>query len=201
MRWTTLFDIADAPIPWIALLRDFAASAVCLFIAYRFLRYGWPPRRPAADDSTDSDLDGGTLRAMVSLLAGDTAGHVAGAVATFLRVALPRLAGLLVLTGGIVIFVSDVADYHFLLKSVRENAVSTVEGPVRNLKSYPKGEHMDVGAVHFDYSDFDATFAFHNGALYGGPMRENLYVRIRYIRDSGRQGSGNRVVHIDVRRP
>ncbi len=200
MRWTTLFDIADAPIPWIALLRDFAASAVCLLIAYRFLRYGWPPRRPAADDAAGLEMDGGTPRAMVSLLAGDTAGRVVGAVATVLRVTLPRLVGLLFLTG-LIIFVGDVMDHHFLLKSVMENAVGTVEGPVRNLRSYPKGEHMDVGAVHFDYSDSDATFAFHNGTLNGGPMRENLYVRIRYVMDSARRGSGNSIVHIDVRQP
>jgi hypothetical protein len=60
-----------------------------------------------------------------------------------------------------------------------------VEGRVENFHPMPSGGHdterFDVGDVHFEYSHWSVSQGFNQDVTVGGPIREGLYVRIRYV--------------------
>ena len=69
-----------------------------------------------------------------------------------------------------------------------------IEGTVENFDPMPssghKRESFTVKGVRFEYSDFLITPGFNNATSLGGPIKENLPVRISYI--------GNTILKLEV---
>ncbi|MBD1575662.1 hypothetical protein HC723_04240 [Vibrio sp. S11_S32] len=75
-----------------------------------------------------------------------------------------------------------------------EGNYEIVEGIVENFEPMPyeghQSESFTVNGIKFKYSDFRVTSGFNNTKSHGGPIRENLPVRISYI--------GNTIIKLEV---
>lgn len=96
-----------------------------------------------------------------------------------------------------------VRDHMRALKAARSPETPSVEGWVQDFNPAPYGGHVDeaftVDGVRFAYSDYVVTGGFRQTASHGGPVREGIYVRIRYIPGySGTLYGGNLIVRLEV---
>jgi hypothetical protein len=80
-----------------------------------------------------------------------------------------------------------------------------VEGVVEDFHPAPYEGHQDesfsVGGVRFAYSDYAITGGFRQSSSHGGPIRQGLVVRIRYIPRGSTDLSGrptNLIVKLDT---
>ena len=92
------------------------------------------------------------------------------------------------------VFGATFAEWHAGCAAIRENRASMVEGRVENFVPMPFEGHAEerftVRGVSFSYSDYTMGSAFKNTSSHGGPIRPNLYVRIRY--------RGNSILKLEV---
>jgi hypothetical protein len=72
--------------------------------------------------------------------------------------------------------------FNNFVRAYREGRYVVVEGTVDNFMSLNKFGHgkesFDVNGRHFTYSDFIDTPGFHKAAMFGGPIRSGMRVRI-----------------------
>jgi len=83
---------------------------------------------------------------------------------------------------------------------VASTETSLVEGVVRDFSPGEflghKQESFWVNGVRFAYQDDVYTGGFNHDAGRGGPMREGLFVRIRYVPSA--QPYGNLILHLEI---
>jgi hypothetical protein len=74
--------------------------------------------------------------------------------------------------------------YFAVRAALRDGATRVVEGVVAEFHAMPRHGHdterFVVQDLHFRYSDYSVSPAFHNSSSHGGPIRDGLYVRIHY---------------------
>jgi hypothetical protein len=91
-------------------------------------------------------------------------------------------------------FVTTYSDYRTAASASRTGRVGVVEGRVSNFKPMPASGHaMERFCVQgqcFEYSDFVITAGFNNTSSHGGPIKENLPVRVTYV--------GNTITKLEV---
>jgi hypothetical protein len=96
----------------------------------------------------------------------------------------------------VIAFAGTYRDYHAIRKTLDRNQVNIVEGKVTNFRPMPHSGHamesFCVEGTCFEYSDYVVTSGFNNTASHGGPIREDLQVRISYI--------GNTIVRLEVQK-
>jgi hypothetical protein len=94
------------------------------------------------------------------------------------------------------VFSTMLHEYLSLRSAYRKGQFSVVEGKVTNFHPMPYGGHQDecftVQTETFCYSDYVLTGGFNNAMSHGGPIREDLPVRISYI--------GNTIIRLEVRK-
>ncbi|QDH35915.1 hypothetical protein [Porphyrobacter sp. YT40] len=82
-----------------------------------------------------------------------------------------------VIVGGVTISRSLAAS-----EALKEGNCETVEGRVENFHPMPREGHdterFEVAGKSFSYSDYIMSSGFNNSASHGGPIREDLQVRI-----------------------
>ena len=82
-----------------------------------------------------------------------------------------------VVVGGVTISRSLAAS-----EAVNEGNCETIEGRVENFHPMPKEGHdterFEVAGMSFSYSDYIMSSGFNNSASHGGPIRQDLQVRI-----------------------
>jgi len=78
--------------------------------------------------------------------------------------------------------------------AARSPNTPVVEGVVEDFHAAPYEGHQDesfaVSGVRFAYSDFVITGGFRQSSSHGGPIREGLVVRIRYLPSGSTDLSG-----------
>jgi hypothetical protein len=87
------------------------------------------------------------------------------------------------------------SDYTELAQRYSEGVFSEVSGKIENFdKLVPSGrtgdERFTVNGTDFYYSQYTASAGFRKTRSAGGPLRNDLFVRIRYI--------GNAIVRLEV---
>jgi len=102
---------------------------------------------------------------------------------------------------GAVVYVS----YAEARATSRSSSTPLVEGIVYNVHPAPfaghENESFDVNGFRFSYSDYVITGGFRQTSSHGGPIREGLHVRIRYIPSEVTDMSGrptNLIVRLEV---
>jgi hypothetical protein len=93
-------------------------------------------------------------------------------------------------------FTTMFTEYLNLRSAYRKGRFSVVEGQVTNFRPMPYEGHQEecfsVQSQTFCYSDYVVTGGFNNTTSHGGPIREDLPVRVSYV--------GNTIVRLEVRR-
>ena len=88
----------------------------------------------------------------------------------------------------LVVAVGTYSDYSSLQQIYRQGQSRLVEGKVENFHPMPYTGHdlesFTVNGVKFEYSDYVVTPGFNNTSSHGGPIRENLQVRIHYLNNA-----------------
>lgn len=82
------------------------------------------------------------------------------------------------------VFASIHRAYERSRQALESHGCQTVEGRVEHFHPMPSGghdkEHFDVNGVTFSYSDYIVTGGFNTAASHGGPIRDDLPVKICY---------------------
>ncbi len=90
-------------------------------------------------------------------------------------------------------FFGTYRDYRNASDAERTNTTSVVEGQVTDFRPMPVSGHamerFCVSGKCFEYSDYVVTAGFNNTSSHGGPIRENLPVRVTYV--------GNTIVKLE----
>jgi hypothetical protein len=85
-------------------------------------------------------------------------------------------------------FTGMYSEYAHLHAAYREGNFSVVEGLVTDFQPMPFEGHRDecftVENKRFCYSDYGPSAGFNNSTSHGGPIRENLPVRVSYVGDT-----------------
>lgn len=93
-----------------------------------------------------------------------------------------------------VVFSLMFREYVTLRSTYRQSHFSVVEGRVTDFRPMPpQGHQLECFSVQshtFCYSDYVVTAGFNNSASHGGPIREELPVRVSYI--------GNTILRLEV---
>ena len=93
------------------------------------------------------------------------------------------------------VFATTYHDYLNVRSAYQQGQFSVVEGPVTAFDPMPYEGHRDecfsVKSERFCYSDYGVTAGFNNSTSHGGPIREELFVRVSYI--------GHTIVRLEVR--
>ena len=80
-----------------------------------------------------------------------------------------------------------VPPYLHIQRSYRDGKYSIIEGEVTDFRPMPPGGHgqefFSVESKSFCYSDFVLAPGFNQTALYGGPIKSGIQVRIVYFQD------------------
>jgi hypothetical protein len=98
----------------------------------------------------------------------------------------------------VIAILSEFVPAYFTFRNIlRSGQYRTVEGPVHNLESTRKLDRFNVNGVEFWYG-IDLTPCFHKLVADGGPMREGLYVRIRYVDDPVLKR--NSIIRLEIRK-
>lgn len=91
-------------------------------------------------------------------------------------------------------FLFTYRDYSSLASAERSGHVQVAEGRVSDFKAMPitghAMEHFCVGSKCFEYSDYVITGGFNNTSSHGGPIKQDLPVRVTFV--------GNEIVKLEV---
>jgi hypothetical protein len=91
-------------------------------------------------------------------------------------------------------FLFTYRDYSSLISAERSGRVQVAEGRVSDFKPMPVTghamEHFCVGSKCFEYSDSVITGGFNNTSSHGGPIKQDLPVRVTFV--------GNEIVKLEV---
>jgi hypothetical protein len=89
--------------------------------------------------------------------------------------------------------------------AAKSSNTPVVEGDVRDFHPAPWAGHEDesfvVSGVRFAYSDYVITGGFRRTSSHGGPIRQGLRVRVRYLPDRATDATGrptNLIVRLDI---
>lgn len=84
-----------------------------------------------------------------------------------------------------IFFLLTFPEYYGLRSALRQGKIGIVEGKVENFVPMPyKGhavESFTVSGKRFEYSDYMASPGFRQTASHGGPIREDLNVRVFFL--------------------
>ena len=96
----------------------------------------------------------------------------------------------------LVTFLATYSDYSALSSAQKTGRTQIVEGPVHDFVPMPVTGHSQerfcVSTRCFEYSDYGVTAGFNNTSSHGGPVRDNLQVRVTYV--------GNEIAKLEVAR-
>src|SRR5262245_10554228 len=105
-----------------------------------------------------------------------------------LSTASPYFMGLFALLWTVVTFGWTYGEYRSLQRALSSGQVQVIEGEVTNFVPMPYQGHamerFDVGAYHFEYSDYVVTAGFNHTSSHGGPIRAGLRVRVTFVGDT-----------------
>ena len=98
---------------------------------------------------------------------------------------------------------ATVYGFHAEARSAAKSpATPLVEGVVEDFHPAPYEGHEDesfaVNGVRFAYSDYVITGGFRQSSSHGGPIRQGLRVRIRYLPAGSPDLSANLIVQLDT---
>lgn len=90
--------------------------------------------------------------------------------------------------------------WHLFTTALEEGRTKTAEGKVEDFVPMPRQGHaresFGVRGIRFSFSDYAYDGGFNTTSAHGGPIREGLSVRIRYVATD----SGNKIVRLETDR-
>jgi hypothetical protein len=105
-----------------------------------------------------------------------------------------RVATALAVLGAVLAAVTTWAEYSLCSTPSDSSEVSVVTGRVRDFKPMPAAGHASeefaVDDVRFAFSGIGESCTFNHAAVFGGPLREGIVVRIHYKR--------GRILRLDI---